>query len=155
MKTHRVVVLAASLVLPFGAADAQEPDRPTLLAAPWGGPPNMAAEIGARVLGGLDSLGSFSRLGWDDLVDVSRFTRDLSETGRANLGCTQARQLAGVEDIEYVFCGRLLPTPDGLLMEVELWDIEAGSRTEFASLVARDREALATYALSRIERWSP
>jgi hypothetical protein len=155
MKTRPVVMLAASLMLPFGAVDAQEHDRPTLLVPPWGGPRNMAAEVGARVLGGLDSLGSFARLDWDDLLDSSPVTRDLSESRRAQLGCTQARQMAVLEDIEYVLCGRLLPTPDGILMEVELWDTEASSRTELASLVATDQETLADHAIGQVQRWSP
>lgn len=155
MKTPPVIVFAACLMPPFGAADAQERDRPTLLAPPWAGPPTMAAEVGARVLDGLDSLGSFLRVDWDGLIESSRLTRDLSEPRRADLGCIQARQLAGVEDVEYVFCGRLLPIADGVLMEIELWNIEAGTRAQFASLVAKDQDTLADYALSQVQWWSP
>src|SRR5690606_19967300 len=108
-----------------------------------------------RVLSGIDSLGFFDRVDWGGLVDTSRATRDMPESRRAALGCIQGRQMAVMEDIEYVFCGRLLPTPDGIRIELELWDIEAAEKIAFSPLVTGDRNALVEHALARIREWNP
>jgi len=157
MKSYRAVCVTASLMLLFGAVDAQERDRPSLLVAPWAGPPNMSAEVAARVLSGIDSLGAFERVDWDHLIISSRATRNMPESRRAELGCIQGRQLASAEDIDYVLCGALLPTPDGIRMELELWDVEASGSgwIEFHPLVAGDQETLIEHALTQIRGWSP
>lgn len=155
MKQPLAVWVAVPLMLIVGAAGAQERERPSLLAAPWAGPPNMSAEVAARVLSGVDSLGYFDRVDWDGLIDSSRVTRDMSENRRAALGCIQGRQLAVMEEIEYVLCGALLPSSDGIRIEFELWDMKASERIAFSPFVAGDQEALVDHALTQIRGWSP
>lgn len=149
--------VAAFLILPSGAVGAQERELPVLLVAPWAGPSNMSTEVATQVLGGIDALGYFDRLDWDDLVDSSRVTRDMPEHRRAELTCIHGRQLATVESIRYVLCGALVPTPEGVRIELELWDVESGGAGahRFHPLVASDQESLVTHALTQIQEWSP
>lgn len=141
-------------VLHAGVLMAQEGDRPSLLLAPWQGSaaPNMAAEMRAHLRSGLDSLALFDRVEWNALVDSSRMTREMSEGRREKLDCLQARQLAGVEDIEYVLCGGVSLTPEGFLLELELYEVASGVM-EIASVVAENREALVERALARVREW--
>lgn len=149
--------VAASLILVSGAVGGQERERPSLLVAPWAGPTNMATEVADRVLDGIDSQGHFARLDWDGLVASSRVTRDMPEHRRAELTCIHGRQLAVAERISYVLCGMLRPTPEGVRIELELWNIEAGGTDahRFRPLVASDQETLAAHALSQIQEWRP
>lgn len=158
MKKLLAIWMTAPLMLiagVLGAQDVQERDRPSLLAAPWAGPSNISAGVAAEVLSGIDSVGHFDRADWDGLIDSFPATRDMPESRRAELGCIQGRQLAVMGDIEYVLCGALLPTPEGIRIDFELWDMEASEKIAFSPLVAGDQEALVDHALTQIRGWSP
>ena len=157
MHRHLAGWVAAPLVFLSGAVSAQEPELPALLVAPWAGPPNMSTEVAAQVLSGIDALGYFDRFDWDDLVASSRVTRDMPDHRKAELTCIHGRQLATVESIRYVLCGTLVPTPEGVRIELELWDIESGGADahRFHPLVASDQETLVTHALTQIQEWTP
>lgn len=141
------------LVLPFGFMEAQEPDRPSLLVPPWSGSaaPNLAAEITQRVSSGIDSLGLFDPVEWDSLLDSLRPTLDIPDPVQAT--CIVGRQLAFRESIEYVLCGEVGPTSDGLRLDFRLYEIGSGEEVRFPSIVANDQDSLVEHALARLSEW--
>ena len=155
MKILPTLSMAVVLAVAVGTANAQEGSPPSLVVAPWGGSaPNMAAEISAGVVEAVDSLDRFERIEWDALLDSFRVTRDMSPTRRAGLGCIQGRQVAVAEGIDYVLCGSLRPTPEGILLELEIYDIGSGSTIELEPLVAQELELLVEHAVRQVRGWA-
>lgn len=153
MKTCTPFLGFVSLLLLAGAAGAQEPDRPSLLVTPWGGSTaqNLAVEITDRVSSGVDSLGLFDPVDWDALLDSVRATREIPDPVRAT--CIVGRQLAALEDIEYVLCGGIGPTPDGLRLDLGLYEIDSGEGIRFSPIIANDRESLVEHVLAQLGEW--
>lgn len=138
-----------------GAAGGQDLARPALLVAPFGSSagPNMASGIEAAVRGRIDTLELFEPVDWASLLDSSPLTRSMPPDRRAELTCINARQLAAREGIDAVLCGRLDPTPDGVLLELDLFRTSSGERVRLESVVATDREALIRHTLEQLRAW--
>ena len=69
-----VTLLGLFLLASFGAADAQQSTRPSVVIVPWQGSeaPNLATEITARITTGVDEMGYFRQVSWDGLVGRPR-----------------------------------------------------------------------------------
>jgi hypothetical protein len=146
---------ALLFVLQAGIAEAQDGSRGSLLVAPFASSaaPNMASQVTGDVRRGVGSLGLFDQVDWAALLDSSLVTREMTEEERAELTCINARQLAVREGIDSVLCGGIAPTPDGVLLELQVFRSSAGEGVRLEPVVAKDQKSLVVHTLEQLRAW--
>jgi hypothetical protein len=146
---------ALLVVLQADIAEAQEGARWSLLVAPFASPdaPNMASQVTEEVRIGVGSLGLFDQVDWSALLDSSLVTREMTDEERAELTCISARQLAVREGIDSVLCGGMGPTPEGVLLELQVFRTSAGEGVRLEPVVAKDQKSLVVHTLDQLRAW--
>jgi hypothetical protein len=98
-------------------------------------------------------MGLFEVVDWEAMLDRSRVTRTMDDERRSSLNCINARQIAVVEHVEFVLCGGISTSSEGLVVEAAVFEVMSGGMIQLRSATLSDREAVVRHVLAELRRW--